>query len=105
MNKIATRRNRLGLIQSEQNPAVDGGERLVGTLRRECLDRTLFWTTSDLEAKLLAFRDYFNGYRSHAGLQGRPPEPIRDEPEKSVSFISYRSKKHCRGLYQTPIAA
>jgi transposase InsO family protein len=80
-------------------------ERLVGTLRRECLDRTLFWTTSDLEAKLLAFRDYFNGYRSHAGLQGRPPEPIGDELEKPVSLISYRWKKHCRGLYQTPIAA
>jgi len=28
-------------------------ERLIGTLRRECLDRTLFWTTADLEAKLL----------------------------------------------------
>ena len=24
-------------------------ERLIGTLRRECLDRTLFWTTTDLE--------------------------------------------------------
>jgi hypothetical protein len=24
-------------------------ERLVETLRRECLDRTLFWTTADLE--------------------------------------------------------
>jgi transposase InsO family protein len=34
-------------------------ERLVGTLRRECLDRTLFWTTADLEAKLLAFRRLF----------------------------------------------
>jgi putative transposase len=26
-------------------------ERLIGTLRREYLDRTLFWTTTDLEAK------------------------------------------------------
>jgi len=51
-------------------------ERLVGTLRRECLDRTLFWMAADLEAKLLAFRDYFNGYRCHAGLQGRPPDLV-----------------------------
>jgi putative transposase len=80
-------------------------ERLVGTLRRECLDRTLFWTTTDLEAKLLAFRDYFNGYRCHAGLQGRPPEPGVDERGKPVSLTSYRWRKHCRGLYQTPIAA
>jgi hypothetical protein len=34
-------------------------ERLVGTLRRE-LDRTLFWTTADLEAKLREFQGYFN---------------------------------------------
>jgi hypothetical protein len=30
-------------------------ERLIGTVRRECLDRTLFWTTVDLEMKLLEF--------------------------------------------------
>jgi hypothetical protein len=26
-------------------------ERLIGTLCRECLDRTLFWTITDLEAR------------------------------------------------------
>ena len=31
-------------------------ERLIGTIRRECLDRTLFWTTADLEMKLLDFQ-------------------------------------------------
>jgi len=30
-------------------------ERLIGTIRREYLDRTLFWTTADLEAKLIRF--------------------------------------------------
>ena len=30
-------------------------ERLIGTIRREYLDRMLFWTTADLEAKLLDF--------------------------------------------------
>jgi len=34
-------------------------ERLVGTLRRECLDRTVFWTTADLEAKLREFPEVF----------------------------------------------
>ena len=46
-------------------------ERLVGTLRRECLDRTLFWTTADLEAKLREFQKYFNEHRTHAGIEGR----------------------------------
>ena len=40
-------------------------ERLIGTLRRECLDRTLFWTTADLESKLLDFKTYFNHHRAH----------------------------------------
>jgi hypothetical protein len=40
-------------------------ERLIGTIRREYLDRILFWTTADLEAKLIDF---------HAGLEGRLPE-------------------------------
>ena len=31
-------------------------EWLIGTIRREYLDRTLFWTTADLEDKLLDFR-------------------------------------------------
>jgi hypothetical protein len=31
-------------------------ERLIGTIRRECLDRTLFWTANDLERKLLDFQ-------------------------------------------------
>jgi hypothetical protein len=35
-------------------------ERLIGTIRRECLDRTLFWTTADLEMKLLDFQRYYN---------------------------------------------
>ena len=36
-------------------------ERLIGTIRRECLDRTLFWTAADLEMKLLDFQRYYNG--------------------------------------------
>jgi CheY-like chemotaxis protein len=50
-------------------------ERLIGTVRRKFLDRTLFWTTADLETKLVDFQHYYNGHRTHAGLDGRPPEP------------------------------
>jgi hypothetical protein len=28
-------------------------ERLIGTVRREYLERTLFWTTADLETKTI----------------------------------------------------
>ena len=78
-------------------------ERLIGTIRRECLDRLLFWTATDLEMKLIAFRDYYNEYRCHAGLKGETP--IETPESKGAELKHYRWQKHCRGLYQTPIAA
>ena len=48
-------------------------ERLIGTIRRECLDRTLFWTAADLELKLREFQGYFNGHRTLAALGGLTP--------------------------------
>jgi transposase InsO family protein len=78
-------------------------ERLVGTLRRECLDRILFRTTADLEAKLREFQTYFKEPRTQAGLKGRLPDSRG--PRSPISFASYRWQKHGRGLYQTPIAA
>ena len=40
-------------------------ERLIGTIRREYLDRALFWSTNDLETKLLGFQHYYNAHRTH----------------------------------------
>ena len=80
-------------------------ERLIGTIRRECLDRTLFWTAADLEMELLEFQRYFNGYRAHAGLAGHPPEASLAAAGARASVHSYRWQSHCRGLYQTPLAA
>ena len=77
-------------------------ERLIGTLRRECVDRMLFWSAADLEQKLSAFQDFYNLHRAHASLEGRTPVPTR----KDVATLHhYRWEAHCRGLYQTPIAA
>jgi transposase InsO family protein len=78
-------------------------ERLIGTLRGECLDRTLFWTTADLESKLLDFKTYFNHQRTHSARAGRPPDDVLTRPIANLQ--SYRWESHCRGLYQTPIAA
>ncbi len=79
-------------------------ERLIGTIRREYLDRVLFWTAVDLESKLSGFKDYYNRHRAHAALVGKTPEenPERNTP---VNFKTYRWKEHCRGLFQTPTAA
>jgi hypothetical protein len=80
-------------------------ERLIGTLRRECLDRLLFWTAADLEGKLLDFQRYDNGHRTHAGLGGRTPDSSPDTSGARASLRVYRWQRHCRGLYHTPRAA
>ena len=80
-------------------------ERLIGTIRRECLDRTLFWTAADLEMKLADFQRYYNAHRAHAGLDGSPPESIPDSGGARASLHAHRWRAHCRGLYQTPMAA
>jgi putative transposase len=80
-------------------------ERLIGTIRREYLDRTLFWTTADLETKLFDFQNYYNRHRTHGGLDGRIPDPAVNEPTSPIGLDSYQWRRHCRGLYQTPIAA
>src|SRR5262245_41847415 len=71
-------------------------ERLIGTIRCECLDHTLFWTTADLERKLLDFQRNYNGNRTHAGLAGRPPDPSA-KPARAT-LRSYRWQMLCRGL-------
>jgi transposase InsO family protein len=78
-------------------------ERLIGTIRREYLDHTLFWTTADLENKLLDFRTYFNNHRTHISLEGRTPDtPVS---RAIANLRSFRWQPHCRALYQTPVAA
>ena len=50
-------------------------ERLIGAIRREYLDQTLFWNRFDLARKLNEFRDYYNAHRVHRSLGGStPPE-------------------------------
>jgi hypothetical protein len=64
-------------------------ERLIATLRHEYLDRTLFWTTADLENKLLEFRDYFNGHRTHHSLDGRTPDQGETKPRPVANLHSF----------------
>jgi putative transposase len=78
-------------------------ERLIGTVRRQYLDHTMFWTTADLENKLLDFRTYFNDHRTHDSLEGRTPYTPLSRPV--ANLCSFRWQPHCRALYQTPAAA
>jgi hypothetical protein len=78
-------------------------ERLIGSVRRELLDQTLFWTATDLENKLRKYQCYYNESRTHSGRNGTTP--VSPGSAKVIDIKEYRWQKYCRGLYQLPMAA
>ena len=48
-------------------------ERLVGTLRRECLDHLLIYGEQHLWKVLAEYARHYNGHRPHQSRQQRPP--------------------------------
>jgi len=81
-------------------------ERLIGSIRRELLNHTLFWNAADLEQKLADFQSYFNEYRVHSSLGGHTPAEVSgDSVNQQARLHLFRWQTHCRGLYQLPVAA
>jgi hypothetical protein len=78
-------------------------ERLIDSIRRELLDQTLFWTASDVKNTLLDYQTHYHEHRCHAGRARATP--VYSGRENIVALIDYRWKKHCRGLFQLPVAA
>ena len=78
-------------------------ERLIGSVRRELLDQTLFWTATDLEKKLQDYQCYYNEHRCHSSRGG--DTPVECDRNKVADINNYQWKKQCRGLFQLPVAA
>ena len=81
-------------------------ERIIGTIRRECLDQTLFWNEVDLQKKLDDFTDYYNNHRVHASLNGEVPVNFGEKRIRSIANLTnFNWQSLCRGLVQLPISA
>lgn len=81
-------------------------ENLIGIVRRELLNQTIFWNEVDLQNKLDSFKKYYNESRGHGGIDGNTPrQKASEQPSTVISLNYYRWKKHCRGLFQLPISA
>jgi transposase InsO family protein len=81
-------------------------ERLIGTIRREYLDRVFFWNAVDLTRKLGEFREYYNADRVHRALAGSTPAQCAGAPSPAPAALDhYAWRQHCRGLFRTPTAA
>ena len=63
-----------------QNPYA---ERVIGSIRRDCLDHVIVLNKGHLHAILKSYFRYYHKCRTHLGLEGDCPEPrVVDPPEK-----------------------
>lgn len=49
-------------------------ERVIGSIRRECLDHTLIWNAAHLRQTLNGYAHYYNATRTHLGLRKDAPD-------------------------------
>ena len=74
-------------------------ERLIGSVRRELLDHTFFWTASDLENRLGQYQRYYNGQRTQSGRDGTTPADFmggRGDPQSVGEFINAYEQDEAR---------
>ena len=55
-------------------------ERLVGSIRRECLDHVIVWSQKSLRRTLHNYFAYYQRSRTHLSLAKDTPEPRAVEP-------------------------
>jgi transposase InsO family protein len=60
-------------------------ERLVGTLRRELLDRVLILSEAHLRAVLVEYQVHYNSASPHQGIAQRVPDAGRDAPRSAIT--------------------
>jgi putative transposase len=76
-----------------QNPYI---ERLIGSIRRECLDQTIILNERHLRRVLLEYIQYYNENRTHLGLEKDCPESRSVE---SPALGSVHSESMVGGLH------
>ena len=69
-------------------------ERLIGTLRRELLDRVLIVGETHLRAVLAEYQEHYNGARPHQGIDQRTPDGDPDSFHGTPAELD--SRRICR---------
>src|SRR6266699_5360951 len=76
------------LVSAVQAPRMNATcERLIGTLRRELLDRVLILGERHLRTVLTDYQAHYNTARPHQGIAQRVPDDEPDAPRATVTGI------------------
>ena len=73
-------------------------ERVIGTLRRECLDHVIVMNDRHARQILDEYVQYYNGERAHQALDGDSPVPRVEESIENGRVISF---PHLGGLHHS----
>jgi transposase InsO family protein len=76
-----------------QNPYV---ERLIGSIRRECLNHLIVFNAPHLKRLLRLYFSYYHGARTHLSLAKQCPEPRTVEGPEQGNIIAF---PHLGGLH------
>ena len=76
-----------------QNPYV---ERVIGSLRRECLDHIIVWNERSLRRDLQQYLAYYHEWRTHLSLDKDAPFPRAVQPPTCSTIVQV---PHLGGLH------
>jgi len=69
-------------------------ERVIGSIRRECLDHIIVLNAAHLHRVLKAYAKYYNNARTHLSLEKNAPVPILISASGAI-----KSTPHLGGLH------
>ena len=69
-------------------------ERLIGSIRRECLDHMIVLGEVHLRRILAAYADYYNGTRTHLSLRKDAPLPREIQRGGQIQFVAHLGGLH-----------
>jgi transposase InsO family protein len=75
---LGDKKNKFGvdeIVTAYRSPWQNGYvERVIGSIKRECLDRVIILNESHLRNILFEYFSYYNKYRTHLGINKDSPE-------------------------------
>jgi transposase InsO family protein len=88
---LGNKKNRFGIdeiVTAYRSPWQNGYiERVIGSIRRECLDHVIVLNESHLRNILTDYISYYNKYRTHLGLNKDSPESRPFQKEGKIGKI------------------